>query len=62
MIFLAVVIGFNQMEYTIDQSTGTVMLSVCVQDGNIPDAENIIITLTTSDDIGQCMLVDLLVV
>ena len=55
-MMLAVVIGFSQVDYTIDESAGTVMLSVIVQDGNIPEAENRIITLTTSDGTAQCML------
>ena len=55
---LTVVIGFGQVDYTIVESGGTVMLSVSVQhDNNIPEGENIIITLTTSDDTAQCMLV-----
>ena len=54
---LAVVIGFSQVDYTIDESAGTVMLSVSVQDGNIPEAENRIITLTTADGTAQCTLV-----
>ena len=34
------------------------MLSVSVQhDNNIPEAEDIIITLTTSDDTAQCKIV-----
>ena len=53
----AVVIGFNKVDYTTDESAGTVILSVSVQDGNIPEAENRIITLTTSDGTAQCMLV-----
>ena len=54
---LTVVIGFSQVDNTIDESAGTVMLSVSVQDGNIPDAETRIITLTTNDGTAQCMLV-----
>ena len=50
-------IGFSQVDYTIDESAGTVVLSVSVQDGNIPETENRIITLTTSDSTAQCMLV-----
>ena len=50
-----VVIGFGRVDYTIEESGGTVMLSVSVQ--HISEAENIIITLTTSDDTAQCMLV-----
>ena len=50
-------IGFSQVDYTVDESAGTVILSVSVQDGNIPEAKNIIITLTTSDGTAQCMLV-----
>ena len=50
-------IGFSQVDYTIDESTGTVTLSVSVQDGNIPEAENRVITLRTSDGTAQCMLV-----
>ena len=52
----SVVIGFSQVDYTIDEGAGTVMLLVRVRDGNIPEAENIIITLTTSDGTAQCML------
>ena len=54
---LAVVIGFSQVDYTVDESAGTVILSVSVQNGTIPAAENRIITLTTSDGTAQCMLV-----
>ena len=50
-------IGFSPVDYTIDESAGTVMLLVSVQNGNIPEAENRIITLTTSDGTAQCMLV-----
>ena len=50
-------IGFSQANFTIDESAGTVMVSVSVQDGNISEAENIIITLTTSDGTARCMLV-----
>ena len=50
-------IGFNQVDYTTDESAGTLMLSVSVQDGNIPEAENRIIAVTTSDGTAQCMLV-----
>ena len=60
MIILAVTIGFNQVDYTIDESTVSVQLSVSVQDGNIPEAEARIITLTTSDGTAQCMLVALM--
>ena len=52
-----VVIGFNQVDYTIDENTGTVLLSVSIRYGNIPEAETRIITLTTSDGTAQCMLV-----
>ena len=52
----SVVIGFSQVDYTIDEGAGTVMLLVRVRDGNIPEAENRIITLTTSDGTAQCML------
>ena len=54
---LAVVIGFSQVDYTTEESVGTVILSVSVQDGNIPEAENRTITVTTSDGTAQCMLV-----
>ena len=55
---LAVVIGFGHVDYTIEEKGGTVILSVSVQHDNIiPEAQNIIITLTTSDDTAQCMLV-----
>ena len=53
-------IGFNQVDYTIDESTDSVRLSVSVQNGNIPEAETRIITLTTSDGTAQCMLVALM--
>ena len=53
-------IGFNQVDYTIDESTDSVRLSVSVQDGNIPEAETRIITLTTSDGTAHCMLVALM--
>ena len=53
----AVVIGFNQVDYTIDENTGTVELSVSVRDGTIPEAETRIVTLTTSDGTAQCMIV-----
>ena len=49
-------IGFSQVDYTIDESAGTVMLSVSVQDGNIPEAENRIVILTTIDGTAQCMI------
>ena len=52
-------IGFNQVDYTIDESTDSVQLSVSVQNGNIPEAETQIITLTTSDGTAQGMLVAL---
>ena len=55
-------IGFNQVDYTIDESTDSVRLSVSVQDGNIPEAETQIITLTTSDGTAQCMLVALMII
>ena len=57
IFIFAVVIGFNQIDYTIDENTGTVQLSVSVQDGNIPEAETRIVTLTTSDGTAQCMIV-----
>ena len=57
IFMLAVVIGFSPVDYTIDESTDTVILSVSVQDGNIPESENRIITVTTSDGTAQCMLV-----
>ena len=50
-------IGFVQVDYTIDEDAGTVMLSVSVQDGSIPEAESIIITLHTTDGTALCMLV-----
>ena len=53
-------IGFNQVDYTIDESTDSVRLSVSVQNGNIPEAETRIITLTTSDGTAQGMLVALM--
>ena len=53
---LAVVIGFNQVEYTIDEGAGTVRLLVGVQDGNIPEGESRMITLTSFDGTAQCML------
>jgi arginine repressor len=46
-------IGFNQVDYTIDENTGTVLLSVSIRNGNIPEAETRIITLTTSDGTAQ---------
>ena len=49
-------IGFNQVEYTINENIGTVKLSVSVQDGNIPETETRIVTVTTSDGTAQCML------
>ena len=49
-------IGFSQVDYTIDEGAGTVLLLVHVRDGNIPEAGNRIITLTTSDGTAQCML------
>ena len=50
-------IGFSQVDNTIDESADTMMLLVSVQDGNIPEAENRIVTLTTSDGTAQCMFV-----
>ena len=55
-------IGFNQVDYTIDESTDSVRLSVSVQNGNIAEAETRIITLTTSDSTAQCMLVGLMII
>ena len=52
----AVVIGFSQVDYTIDGSAGTVSLSVSVQNGSIPESESRIVTLATSDGTAQCML------
>ena len=54
---LAVVIGFSQVDYTINESAGTVIMLVSVRNGTIPEAESRIITVTTSDDTAQCMLV-----
>ena len=56
---LAVVIGFSPVDYTIDESAEIVILSVSVLDGtrSIPEAENRIVTVTTSDGTAQCMLV-----
>ena len=56
---LTVVIGFSPVDYTIDESAGIVILSVSVLDGtrSIPEAENRIVTVTTSDGTAQCMLV-----
>ena len=53
----AVVIGFNQVDYTIDEDAGSVQLSVSVNNGNIPEAESIIVTLNTFDGTAQCMYI-----
>ena len=50
-------IGFDQVDYTIDEDAGSLMLLVSVQDGNIPAGEVRVITLTNSDGTAQCMLV-----
>ena len=53
----AVVIGFDQIDYTINEDAGTVMLSVSIQNGSIPEMETRIITFTTTDGTAQCMLI-----
>ena len=49
-------IGFNTVDYTIDENVGILMLSVSVLEGSIPEAETRIIMLTTTDDTAECML------
>ena len=50
-------LGFDQVDYTIDEDTGTLMLLVSIQNGSIPEGEMRVSTLTTFDGTAQCMLV-----
>ena len=55
-LFLAVVIGFDEVDYTVDEDAGTVQLFVSVQDGTIPVGVTRRITLTTSDRTASCTM------
>lgn len=55
MVFVdfAVVIGFSQTEYSVDEDAGTVELFVSVLDGAIPAGETRVVMLTTNDGTAQ---------
>ena len=49
MYFLAVVIGFNPEDYSVDENDGTVQVFVSVLQGSIPAGETRRVTISTED-------------